>query len=196
MQTAGMHLPHLPPVFISLCLLWFASELWINRKRSMPGARRRDDGTLRLLHLAIPAGMALAVAAALLQAWPWPAPWAQRLSLAGQAAMAAGIALRLWSVRVLARHFTVDLAIRPGHRLVRHGPYRWLRHPSYSGLLLSLAGFALALGDALAPLLLVLPVVPALLRRIRAEEALLQDAFPQEWPDYARDTRRLLPWLW
>lgn len=187
-------LPH--PVFIALCLLWCASEAWINRKRSQPGARRSDDGTLRRLHLAIPAGVAMAIVAWCLQAWPMPPGVARALFVAGQVAMAGGIILRLWSVRVLAQHFTVDLAIRPDHRLVRRGPYRLLRHPSYTGLLLGLLGFGVSLGDALAPCLLAALVLPAMAGRIRAEEALLRDAFPQQWPDYARSTWRLLPGVW
>lgn len=181
-----------PPLFIALCLAWLACELWINRRRSGPGAVRGDDGTLRLLHLALPAGMGLALLLAGLRIWPLLAP----LLWTGLLLMAAGIALRLWSVRVLAEHFTVDVAIRPGHRLVRHGPYRLLRHPSYTGLLLSLLGFALALGDAAALLAVAVPATIGFARRIPVEERLLGAAFPDEYPDYARRTWRLLPWLW
>src|SRR5690606_14278129 len=184
------------PVFVALCAVWIACELWIDRRRSGPDARRGDDGTLRLLHLAVPGALALAVVLSLLRAWPLPQPLATRLFWGGIAAMAVGIALRAWSVRVLAEHFTVDVAIRPGHRLVRHGPYRLLRHPAYSGLLLTLLGFALALGDGWAWLAVALPVAPAFARRIRVEEAMLREAFPDAYPDYARATWRLLPWLW
>ena len=110
--------------------------------------------------------------------------------------MAGGMALRLWSVRVLAEHFTVDVSILPGHRLVREGPYRLLPHPSHSGLLLSLLGFAVALADAAALLAVALPAAIAFSRRIRVGERVLHDACPGEYPGYARRTWRLLPWLW
>ena len=183
-------------MFVLLCLAWLGCELWIDRRRSGAGARRGDDGTLRLLHLALPAGMGLAALLAALRTWPFSAELAAAALWAGLLLMAGGMALRLWSVRVLAEHFTVDVAIRPGHRLVREGPYRLLRHPSYSGMLLSLLGFAMALADAAALLAVVLPAAIAFARRIRVEERVLRQAFPGEYPGYARQTWRLLPWLW
>ena len=110
--------------------------------------------------------------------------------------MALGIALRLWSVRTLARFFTIQVAIRDGHRLIRTGPYRLLRHPSYTGSLMTFLGFGCALGSGAALLTAGVPVTLAFLRRIRVEERVLADAFPAEYPDYARTTWRLLPSLW
>src|SRR3546814_15945860 len=84
--------------------------------------------------------------------------------------------LRWWSIRVLARHFTVDVTIHPDHELVRRGPYRLLRHPSYTGLLMPFLGFALGLGNWLS-LAAMLPVALALLWRIQVEERVLAAAF-------------------
>lgn len=184
------------PLLLAVCAAWLVSELWIDRRRSRPDARRGDDDTLRLLHLALPAGMGAAVLLALAGVWPLPPPLATAGLWTGLALMVAGIALRAWSVRVLDAHFTVDVSIRPGHQLVRHGPYRLLRHPSYSGLLLSLLGYALALGDLAALPAVALPAAFAFARRIRVEERMLRDAFPDAYPDYARTTWRLLPWVW
>jgi protein-S-isoprenylcysteine O-methyltransferase len=184
------------PMFVLLCLAWLGCEWWIDRRRSAGDARRGDDGTLRLLHLALPSGMGLATLLALLRTWPPPATLAAPALWTGLLLMAGGMVLRLWSVRVLAEHFTVDVSILPGHRLVREGPYRLLRHPSYSGLLLSLLGFAVALADGAALLAVALPAAIAFSRRIRVEERVLHEAFPGEYPGYARQTWRLLPWLW
>src|SRR3546814_1807757 len=84
--------------------------------------------------------------------------------------MPGGMGLRWWSIRVLARHFTVDVTIHPDHALVRRGPYRLLRHPSYTGLLVTFLGFALCLGDWLS-LAAMLPVVLAFLWRIQVERS-------------------------
>ncbi|MGJ4730980.1 methyltransferase family protein [Luteimonas sp. SDU101] len=184
------------PLFLVVCAAWLACELWIDRRRSIPGARRSDSGTLRLLHLALPAGMGVAGLLSLAGVWPWPPALAASALWTGLGLMAAGIALRVWAVRVLAEHFTVDVSIRPGHQLVRHGPYRLLRHPAYSGLLLSLLGYAVALGDLAALPAVALPAAFAFARRIRVEERVLREAFPDAYPRYARDTWRLLPWLW
>ena len=95
------------------------------------------------------------------------------------AMMAAGIVFRWWAMRVLADYFTVDVSIRPDHRIVRDGPYRLLRHPSYTGALATFYGFALCLGDVVALLVVVVPVTLAFLWRIRVEEERAGAGFPR-----------------
>lgn len=184
-------------LFTGLSLLWPLSEVWIGlRHRAGGGDATRDRGTLRLLLVVIYASVGLAVWLSARGTWPFPPALRAPLFFSGCAAMALGIALRLWSVRTLARFFTIQVAIRDGHRLIRTGPYRLLRHPSYTGSLATFAGFGLALGDGAALLAATLPVTLAFLQRIRVEERVLADAFPAEYPDYARATWRLLPFLW
>lgn len=182
-------------MFVALCVAWAASQLWIGRRRSGDPHKRQDRGTLDLLIVAIFASLALGG----WLAWRDDGQLAARmpvLAWTGMALMAAGLLLRWWSVRVLARFFTVDIAIHPGQQLVRRGPYRVLRHPSYSGALLTVLGFAVGIGHGLAAAIVVLPITAAFLWRIRVEERMLAEAFPDSWPDYARSTARLVPGLW
>jgi len=183
-------------LFPALCLLWFASEiriLW--RRRSGDATHARDAGTLRLLVVVIAASVALAAGFDGLDVARFPRPLQAPLWWLGIALMAGGMALRWWSIHVLARHFTVDVAIRADHELVRRGPYRLLRHPSYTGLLMTFIGFALGLGNWLS-LAAMLPVVLALLWRIQVEERVLAAAFGDRYASYARETRRLIPFVW
>ena len=180
-----------------LTVIWAASEIWIVlRRHSVAGAHRSDGGTLRLLMVTIYASIALGVWLSYQHPWPIPEPPRFALLLVGMAMMVAGMAFRWWSVRVLAEYFTVDVSIRPDHRIVRDGPYRLLRHPSYTGALATFYGFSLCLGDLVALLVVVLPVTLVFLWRIRVEEAVLAQAFPDEYPGYAQDTKRLLPGIW
>lgn len=184
-------------LFYVLAVLWPASEMWIGaRHRAGGGDATRDRGTLRLLLVVIYASVALAVWLSIRGVWPFPPALHAPLFFGGCTAMALGIALRLWSVRTLARFFTIQVAIRDGHRLIRTGPYRLLRHPSYTGSLMTFLGFGCALGSAAALLAAGVPVTLAFLRRIRVEERVLADAFPADYPDYARTTWRLLPFVW
>ena len=184
-------------LFSAICLVWLASELWLGwRRRSGDAARTRDSGTLRLLLVTIYVCVALA-------AWLSYHGWARFppehraiLFRAGIALMIAGMLFRWWAVRVLADYFTVDVTIRSDHRLIRQGPYRWLRHPSYTGSLATFYGFGLALGDTVSLLVIVLPVTAAFLWRIRIEERVLADAFPDQYPAYAGETKRLIPFVW
>ena len=184
------------PLFLALCALWFASELLIDRRRSIDGASRRDAGTLRLLHATIALSVAAGVSLAMLGVWRFPAALLSWLPWTGLALMAAGLLLRAWAIRVLARQFTVDVSVRPDHELVRRGPYRLVRHPSYTGALATFLGFALALGSWASLLAVTVPVTLAFLRRIRIEERVLAEAFPAAYPAYARTTWRLLPYVW
>lgn len=183
-------------LFPALCLLWIASEvriLW--RRRSNDATQTRDAGTLRLLVVVIGASVALAAGFDGLDVARFPRPLQAPLWWLGIALMLAGMGLRWWSIHVLAQHFTVDVSISPDHELVRRGPYRLLRHPSYTGLLMTFLGFALGLGNWLS-LAAILPVVLAFLWRIQVEERVLAAAFGDRYTAYARKTRRLIPFVW
>ncbi len=110
----------------------------------------------------------------------------------GVALFAGGGALRLWPVFVLGRRFSGLVAIQPGHRLVTSGVYAVIRHPSYMGLLVNSLGWALAFRSGVGVLLTVL-MVPPLVARIRAEEALLRSQFGAEYDAYRTRTSRLIP---
>lgn len=184
-------------LFAALCLVWLASELWLGwRRRSGDAARTQDRGTLRLLLITIYACVALAVWLSYRHWARYPPDLRAILFWIGIVLMIGGMLFRGWAVRVLADYFTVDVTIRPDHQLIRQGPYRWLRHPSYTGALATFYGFALALGNAWSLAAIVLPVTAAFLWRIRIEERALAEAFPAQYAQYSRETRRLIPYVW
>jgi protein-S-isoprenylcysteine O-methyltransferase Ste14 len=113
----------------------------------------------------------------------------------GVVLFAAGGALRLWPVFVLGRRFSGLVAIQPGHTLVTSGVYGIIRHPSYLGLIVNSLGWALAFRSGVGVLLTTL-MIPPLLARIRAEEALLRTQFGNEYDAYRRRTARLIPGLY
>ena len=182
-------------LFVALCLVWAISQLWIGRRRSGDPAKTRDRGTLNLLIVVIFASLTLGA----WLAWRDDGQLAARnarLLWAGMGLMVAGLLLRWWSVRTLAQFFTVDIAIHPGQELIRRGPYRLLRHPSYTGALLTVLGFCIAIGHLPAALIVIVPITTAFLWRIRIEERMLSEAFPEAYPTYARETKRLIPFVW
>ncbi|EYS82369.1 isoprenylcysteine carboxyl methyltransferase [Cupriavidus sp. SK-4] len=113
----------------------------------------------------------------------------------GVALFAGGGVLRLWPVFVLGRRFSGLVAIQPGHTLVTTGIYGVIRHPSYLGFLVSSLGWVLAFRSGVGVLLTLL-MVPVLLARIRAEEALLRDQFGDEYASYCDRTWRMLPGIY
>lgn len=120
----------------------------------------------------------------------WP------LFVLGLILMAVGIFIRQWAVFTLGRFFTADVRVHPDQTVVERGPYRWVRHPSYSGLLIFFVGLGLALSNWLS--LLVLAVLPAvgLLIRIRSEERALFAALGEDYRRFAATHRRLFPGIW
>ena len=155
-----------------------------------------DQGSRTVIGISLWSGVLLAF----LMAWAVPAAhipgrgWP--LLLGGLVLMWGGIALRVWAVRTLGPLFCTVVVIQDDHRLITTGPYRLLRHPSYAGSLLTLAGLGLALGNWLSLLVAVLGALIGFTRRIPVEEAVLQTRFGDEYTAYARRTWRLIPLMW
>jgi protein-S-isoprenylcysteine O-methyltransferase Ste14 len=120
----------------------------------------------------------------------WP------LFVAGLLLMAAGLALRLWAIVTLGRFFTVDVRVHPGQTVVDRGPYRWVRHPAYTGLLAFLIGLGLALTNWASLLVLVLLPTVGLVLRIRSEERALLAGLGEDYRRFAESRRRLFPGIW
>jgi protein-S-isoprenylcysteine O-methyltransferase Ste14 len=114
----------------------------------------------------------------------------------GVALVLVGVALRAWAIVTLGRYFRREVTIEPGQRLVRRGPYRVLRHPSYTGILVSIGGLGLAFGSWVGAAAAVLILFAGMLPRIRVEERALAETFGAEYDDYARSTARLIPSIW
>lgn len=104
-----------------------------------------------------------------------------------------GLALRWAAVVSLGRQFTVNVAIAKDHYLLQTGLYRYVRHPSYTGLLLALLGIAIKQGSWGGIVIIMVPVLAAMFYRIHYEELALRKTFGAEYSAYASHTRRLIP---
>jgi protein-S-isoprenylcysteine O-methyltransferase Ste14 len=107
-----------------------------------------------------------------------------------------GLLLRWWSFVTLGQYFTVVLKTSEDQPVVDRGPYRVLRHPSYTGLLLAFAGCVLLLGNWVGAAGSLALVLAALLYRIRIEERALDAALGQRYRVYAAGRARLVPFVW
>jgi protein-S-isoprenylcysteine O-methyltransferase Ste14 len=121
---------------------------------------------------------------------------AEPLRAAGVIVMWLGLAIRGWAIATLGSAFRTTVEVDPGQAVVSSGPYKRVRHPSYAGLLLILAGFGFAIGNWLAVLICLLLPLPAVLRRITVEEAELTRVLGDPYRRYQTRTRRLIPGLW
>ena len=120
----------------------------------------------------------------------WP------IFVAGLAIVFLGIALRQWAVLALGRFFTVQVRVRSDQTVVDTGPYRWVRHPSYTGIIVSFFGVGVALENWLSLAALVVIPTIGLVIRIRVEERVLLDALGEPYRQFSAGRARLIPKVW
>jgi protein-S-isoprenylcysteine O-methyltransferase len=176
--------------------VWIGSEFWFGyRYRRLPsGAATHDAGSRYWLISSVWASVAIAIGTAF--GLPGAAIRTGRIDVfvLGLVLMVAGLALRWYSIRVLGISFTIDVATRPGQQVVESGPYRWIRHPSYTGALLTILGVILCCVNV-ASLAALVVVLLGYGYRIRVEERALATDIGPAYLDYVRRTKRLIPFL-
>ena len=176
----------------------FAASEWSIRFRSQKnhGGTRKDRGSFYVVVftavLGIGAAFVLAhiVQSAGINVARWP------IFIIGLAIVILAMALRRWAVLTLGQFFTVQVQVRSGQTVVDTGPYRWVRHPSYTAITMSFVGIGVALENWLS--LLVLIVVPTigLVIRIRVEERALLEALGEPYREFSATRARLIPKVW
>lgn len=174
-------------------VLWVGTEQVRNIKRRPSLADRRDRRSWSVLIAALSIAIVLDFACALLVPGAAFGPAAPVLFVAGLCCVLAGMALRWYAVAVLGRFFTVEVATQAGQTVIEDGPYRYIRHPAYTGLLLSLIGIALALGNWVGVIGMLVLAGIALGYRIAVEEAALLAALGEPYAQYMQRTWRLVP---
>jgi protein-S-isoprenylcysteine O-methyltransferase Ste14 len=154
-----------------------------------------DRNSLVVVYTTVTAGLLGGFALARWRAAAIPdARWP--MFVVGLVLMGAGIAIRQWAVALLGEFFTTDVRVHPGQTVVDEGPYRWVCHPSYTGMLMAFAGIGLALGNWAAVAVLVAVPAIGLVIRIRIEERALLDGLGEPYRRFAAGRSRLIPGLW
>jgi protein-S-isoprenylcysteine O-methyltransferase Ste14 len=175
----------------ALCWLWYA--------RQVKAVQRRESRGLRFAKYWLP----LIAAGALLGPGHWygsgdgwlklqwlpERDWLQAL---GCALALAGVALAVRARQVLGENWSVAVQLKRGHELIERGPYRWVRHPIYSGLLLAFLGTAVLVGE-LRGLLALAIVAVSFWFKLRLEERWLGEQFGAAYADYKTRVKALVP---
>jgi protein-S-isoprenylcysteine O-methyltransferase Ste14 len=183
-------------IFWAVLYLWIGTELWLGfRRRHLPsGATDHDAGSKWLVIASVWTSVAIGMWIAFL--FTGAAIRSERIAVftGGLVLMVAGMALRWYSIRVLGASFTCEVSTRPGQVVVESGPYRWVRHPSYTGGLLTLLGVLVCCVNWASPAVLIVAVV-GYAYRIRIEERALAMGLGTPYRDYMRRTKRLIPFV-
>jgi protein-S-isoprenylcysteine O-methyltransferase len=179
-----------------LAAIYGLSELYLAlTRRSQTQAVSLDRRSLILLWTIIVVSLWLGIQ----MVWLFPGatvPYLRGFYLFGFLLFLGGLILRWYSIGFLGRYFTVDVSISAEHKLIDSGPYRHIRHPTYTGALLAFLGLGFCFGNWLSILFLTVPIVAAFLWRIRIEESALTDALGEDYRAYTGRTKRLIPFVY
>lgn len=162
----------------------------------------KDDNTLKVFRLIMPLSVALAVIVGLFEPWYWffgeipEGPFDDTWNVLGFVLFTAGLTLRWVAIITLKQAFTVKVTILKGHKLKSDGVYRWMRHPSYTGMYIYALGLGITLHSFLSLAILLWGVWYTTHNRIPVEEAVLEDHFGQEYRDYKAKTWKLFPLIY
>jgi len=181
-------------VIVALWLIWAA--VWMLLSRRVKSVAERPDGAAGRAHYA-PMALAFLLLAAPIPLFPFDArfvPAAAWPAALGAALVFAGLAFAFWARLWLAGNWSSSVTLKSDHELVDDGPYRWVRHPIYTGLLLAFVGTALAVGEGRALVAVALAAF-ALWRKLKLEETMLGRQFGDAYATYCARTRALVPFV-
>jgi protein-S-isoprenylcysteine O-methyltransferase Ste14 len=185
-----------PILLIVPLVLWVAFELSLALRDLFTGKGRfrRDKGSKYVVSIGLYAGLFLG---AVLRKFGFS--FAGNLSVGlwiGVAILLVGLGIRIWAVVALGASFRLTVETHQGQKVIDQGPYKYVRHPAYSGLLLICLGYGLSLQNWLSLAFAVIFPVAALLYRIHVEEQHLVSSIGEDYKRYQMKTKRLIPWVW
>jgi protein-S-isoprenylcysteine O-methyltransferase Ste14 len=185
-------------LLLAICAVWVLSEIALGiLKRSHAGeATRKDRLSIYGVWISCILGPVLGGTLTSVQSTEMPAAIRPYAYWGGLALIVIGVAIRWVAIATLKRFFTVDVAIAKDHKVIDHGLYGVVRHPSYAGTLLSFIGLGFAFLNWLSLAACIVFVVIGLSYRINVEESALTEALGDAYRSYAARTKRLIPGIY
>jgi protein-S-isoprenylcysteine O-methyltransferase Ste14 len=177
---------------------WFASEIFLvirTRARAKAGDKLRDRGSLYILWGTISACMIAGIYVG--EAFPPNLPGDKNIyRLIALGMLILGLIIRWWAIYTLGRSFSVNVALREGQHVVKKGLFSLVRHPSYLGMMIIFIATGLMERSYYSMAIILIPIFFALSYRIHVEEIALREGFGQEYIDYSKRTKRLIPLIY
>lgn len=182
-------------ILIYLSYGFFISEfilMLLKRSKKTSTVKRKDKGSLLILWVSIPVCITAGFYAANISKCVWISS-GEIIFYSGLFVFLIGFILRWSAIFQLKKAFTVDVAINQNHILKTDGLYKKIRHPSYSGLFLILAGLSFAMNNIFSFLLITIIIFTAINYRIYIEEKILTEEFGGIYENYKSKTKKLIP---
>ena len=185
-------------MLIVLSASWDGLEAWLiirDRKRGK-GKTTVDSKTRNYNFLAITLSPAVAAVVTAIPGVSVVGINSFTAFLIGICVMGLGLGLRIWSVAVLGKYFRTTIELEDNQKVIQNGPYRIIRHPSYTGLLPTCLGYGIALQNMVSLVVVVAFPAVALLHRIGMEETTLAAGMGAAYVSYQKRTKKLIPYIW
>lgn len=172
--------------------IWLGSELWISLREWGEADTAQDRHTKKVFAFCAAAAISIGLLGPRPPAYTIYHSRAIMLFL-GSATMLLGISLRVLSVLALGQYFRTTVMIQKGQTVIKTGPYKYIRHPSYLGTLITVFGFGLAVDNWFVTGAMLAVMFYGIAQRIAVEEEVMERGFGKAYIDYKRKTKKLIP---
>ncbi len=181
-------------IFNLACLLTLALEFWLEARDHDVAASNQDRKTASLINIFT--ALALLIGYLAYYNNLWPMLESEKIRFVSSLVLVwSGLFLRFWATRSLGVFFRSVVIVEPGQKIVSSGPYKYIRHPSYSAALMVIGGLILAWNSWLGLAALILVLI-AYARRIKVEEKVLVESFGSDYAAYREHTKKLVPFIY
>ena len=177
-------------------ILWFISEIYLGKKTHVESDKpnKWDKFSIYVVLTTVYVSVGLSVFF-WLNTIGTIRPYHKIISMMGIFLVFFGLIIRWTAVFTLKKYFTTRVMIQSGHKVIRNGIYRYIRHPSYAGSLFSFLGMGMYFSNWASILVLVVPLFLAFMYRIRVEEKALTEALGNAYTEYSKQTKRFIPYV-
>ena len=185
-------------------LFFWAVNLWAflperkvvqSGREGLKDAGSKDGGSLNAIMAGNGIALGLAYPLAFVRAWSFPEKWQVPLFAVGVLMVFLGSVIRRYCWRTLGQYFTGDVKAKTDQPVIRSGPYRFVRHPSYTAAMIMFVGIGLALGNWVSLALITIATIAAYGYRVAVEERALLDAIGEPYRAYMNERKRFIPYI-
>lgn len=182
-------------IIIAISYLYAFFELFMNlrQRRNSRGASKGDKNSLLVLYGLITVGYFLSFSFGMTKIGRIH-PWNTFFTI-GMGVFAAGLVIRILSIATLKRFFSYSVSTDQEQSIVDTGLYKFIRHPGYLGQLIIFLGISMSLANGLSILAMMIPVVIGYAYRINVEERFMVEQFGEEYLNYRKRTKKLIPFI-
>jgi len=184
-------------IFWAVYIWAFLPEMKIVRSGSegAKGPDSKDGGSIKVIMAGMGSAFFLAFPLAFVSAWSFPGSWQVPLFVVGVLMLLSGSLLRRYCWRTLGEYFTGDVKARPEQPVINSGPYRLVRHPSYTAGMMMMIGIGLALGSWASSTLITIGAIATYGYRVAVEERALLDAIGEPYRAFMKERKRFIPYI-